>query len=266
MRQVTHASRNRGKRTPGVDGIASLMPEERLRYAHQLRYLSRWTTDPIRRTYIPKSSHPNELRGLGTLRATLRDRAMQAVVKLALEPEWEAQFEPNSYGFRPGRSIHDAIEAIFNHIRLKPKMVLDADIEKCFDRIDRKALLATLRVHAPQPVMRLIRDWLDAGVLDHGQWLYPEAGTPQGGVISPLLANIALHGLETAVSTHTRKHPVVIVRYADDLVILCDDLDTLKAAQAIAAEWLATRGLQFKSSKTRTPALHRRCKCHAHPG
>ncbi len=176
VRQVTQD--NRGRRTPGVDGIASLMPEERLRYAHQLRYLSCWTIDPIRRTYIPKSSNLNELRGLGS--PTLRDRAMQAVVKLALEPEWEAQFAPNSYGFRPGRSIHDAIEAVFNHIRLKPKFVLDADIEKCFDRIDRKALLAKL--HAPQPVMRLIRDWLDAGVLDDGQWLYPEAGTPQGGI------------------------------------------------------------------------------------
>ena len=149
-------------------------------------------------------------------------------------------FEPNSYGFRPGRSIQDAIEAIFNHLRLKLKYVLDADIEKCFDRIDRSALLAKL--HVPRLVRRLIQGWLDAGVLDDGEWLYPEAGTPQGGVISPWLANIALPGLEIAVSTHTRQHPVVVIRYADDLVILCDDVDTLKAAQGIAAEWRATMG------------------------
>ncbi len=245
VRQVTQD--NRGKRTPGVDGIASLTPNERLAYARYLRHLSRWRIDPIRRVYIPKPNNPNEKRGLGI--PTMRDRACQALVKQALEPEWEAVFEPNAYGFRPGRSIHDAIEAIFNHIRLKPKYVLDADIEKCFDRIDRSALLAKL--HAPRHVMRLIRAWLEAGVLDNGEWLYPEAGTPQGGVISPLLANIALHGLETAVSPHTRKHPVVVIRYADDLVILCDDVDTLKAAQTIAAEWLARMGLQFKTSKTR---------------
>jgi RNA-directed DNA polymerase len=153
-RQVTQD--NRGKRTPGVDGVASLTPEERLTYAHQLRYLSRWTVDLIRRTYIPKPNNPSEKRGLGI--PTLRDRAMQALVKLALEPEWEAVFEPNSYGFRPGRSTHDAIEAIFNFIRLQPKYVLDADIEKCFDRISQGGLLAKL--HAPRPVMRLIRDWL----------------------------------------------------------------------------------------------------------
>jgi RNA-directed DNA polymerase len=114
-RQVTQD--NRGKRTPGVDGVASRTPEERLRLAHQLHYLSRWTVDPIRRTYIPKPNNPTEKRGLGI--PTMRDRAMQALVKLALEPEWEAVFEPNSYGFRPGRSTHDAIEAIFNFIRLQ---------------------------------------------------------------------------------------------------------------------------------------------------
>jgi hypothetical protein len=103
--------------------------------------------------------------------------------------------------------------------------------------------------------MRLICGWLEVGVMDNGHWLYPEAGTPQGGVISPLLANIALHGLETAVERlSTRKHPVVVVRYADDLVALSDDLDTLWQAQAIAAEWLAPRGLQFKANKTRTPS------------
>lgn len=244
VRQVTQD--NRGKRTPGVDGVASLTLQERLAYAGQLRYLTRWTVDPIRRTYIPKPHNPTEQRGLGI--PTLRDRAMQALVKLALEPEWEAQFEPNSYGFRPGRSAHDAIEALFNHIRLKPKYVLDADIEKCFDHISHDGLLAKL--HTPQPVMRLIRAWLKAGVLDNGQWLFPETGTPQGGVLSPLLANIALHGFETFVSRNGRKHRVVVIRYADDFVILCNDWTTLLEAKNRAEEWLSKMGLRLKAEKT----------------
>jgi RNA-directed DNA polymerase len=243
-RQVTQD--NRGKRTPGVDGVASLKPEERLTYARQLRYLSRWTVDPIRRTYIPKPNNPAEKRGLGI--PTMHDRAMQALVKLALEPEWEAVFEPNSYGFRPGRSTHDAIEAIFNFIRLQPKYVLDADIEKCFDRISHDGLLAKL--HASQPVMRLVHAWLKAGILEDGQTLFPEAGTPQGGVLSPLLANIALHGFETFVSRNTRQHRVVVIRYADDFVILCDDLDVLLEAKTRAEEWLSQIGLRLKAEKT----------------
>jgi len=126
-------------------------------------------------------------------------------------------------------------------------------------------LLATLRVHVPQPVMRLIRDWLKAGILQDGKVLFPEAGTPQGGVLSPLLANIALHGFETFVSRDRRKHRVVVIRYADDFVILCDDLDVLLEAKTRAEEWLAQMGLQLKAEKTHTPALHRRCKCHASP-
>jgi RNA-directed DNA polymerase len=243
-RQVTQD--NRGKRTPGVDGVASRTPEERLTYARQLRYRTGWTADPIRRTYIPKPNNPTEKRGLGI--PTMHDRAMPALVKLALEPEWEAVFEPNSYGFRPGRSTHDAIEAIFNFIRLQPKYVLDADIEKCFDRISHDGLLAKL--HAPQPVMRLIRAWLKAGILEGGQTLFPEAGTPQGGGLSPLLANIALHGFEMFVSRKGRKHRVVVIRYADDFVILCDDLDVLLEAKTRAEEWLAEMGLQLKAAKT----------------
>jgi len=243
VRQVTQD--NRGKHTPGVDGVASLTPRQRVRLAKTLRRLSRWTTDRIRRVYIPKPGKA-EKRPLGI--PTMRDRACQALVKQALEPEWEAQFEPNSYGFRPGRSAHDAIEAIFNFIRLKPKYALDADIEKCFDRISHDALLKKL--NAIGPLARLVRDWLKAGILDEGELLFPEAGTPQGGVISPLLANVALHGFETAITAVSRRYRIAVIRYADDFVILCEDLATLLEAQACAEAWLAEVGLRLSSAKT----------------
>ncbi|MBP6806463.1 MAG: reverse transcriptase N-terminal domain-containing protein, partial [Chloroflexi bacterium] len=190
VRRVTQD--NRGKNTAGVDGIKSLTPPERLRLAQTLR-LSQ-TACPVRRVWIPKPGKV-EKRPLGI--PTIANRAEQALAKLALEPEWEARFEPNSYGFRPGRSAHDAIEAIFKNICLQAKYVLDADIAACFDKISHSAVLAKLQTY---PAMqRAVRAWLRAGVLD-GETLFPTTeGSPQGGIISPLIANIALHGLETAV-------------------------------------------------------------------
>ncbi len=244
VRQVTQD--NRGKRTAGVDGLASYRPAERLNLVESLKDLSQ-PASGIRRVYIPKPNGGQ--RGLGI--PTMRDRAVQAVVKLALEPEWEAQFEPNSYGFRPGRSAHDAIEAIFNHIRLKPKYVLDADIEKCFDKIDHERLLAKL--NTIPVIAKLIRAWLKANILDEGVWHEPQAGVPQGGVISPLLMNVALHGLETVLAqTLPKSRRGAIIRYADDFVILHADLPTLQQLKATAKKWLAGIGLNMKPSKTRT--------------
>ncbi len=236
-----------------MDGVARLTPSQRLRMVDELRQLRR-PADPIRRVYIPKPDHPAERRPLGI--PTLHDRARQALVKLALEPEWEAQFEPNSYGFRPGRSTHDAVEAIFNYTRLKPKYVLDADIEQCFDRIDHTALLAKLG--AIPAITRLVRGWLKAGLLEGGVIFPSEAGTPQGGVLSPLLANIALHGLETTlVNALPRKRQPGVVRFADDVVILHDDLEVLLDLKARTEAWLLGMGLNLKASKTRiTHTLH----------
>jgi len=236
---------NRGKRTAGVDGVKNLTPRQRVQLAHALAHLSTWPIAPIRRVYIPKAG-TTEKRGLGI--PVLADRACQALVKFALEPEWEAQFERNSYGFRPGRSPHDAIEAIFNAICQKPKYVLDADIEKCFDRIHHDALLEKLRTIPP--IERLIRGWLKAGILDGGRMLFPQAGTPQGGVISPLLANIALHGLERAMEEVSGRYCITGIRYADDLVVVCEDLETIQAVKAQAEKWLARMGLRLKESKT----------------
>jgi RNA-directed DNA polymerase len=254
VRRVTQD--NQGKRTAGVDGVASLEPEERLQLVDQLRLDAR--PQPVRRVWIPKPGS-DEMRPLGI--PTMHDRALQSLVKLALEPEWEAKFEPNSYGFRPGRSCHDAIEAIFICIKGRAKYVLDADIAKCFDRINHESLLNKLDTF---PLMRrVIKAWLEAGVLD-GETLFPtEQGTPQGGVISPLLANIALHGLEREIESHfteykslgtgkgsTRWRPTVI-RYADDFVVLHQDQQVVEQCKAIAQEWLKGMGLELKPSKTR---------------
>src|SRR4028118_354116 len=132
VRRVTQD--NQGKKTAGVDGVKSLTPKQRLDLVNKLRLGTKAT--PTRRVWIPKPG-TEEKRPLGI--PTMKDRALQALTKLALEPEWEARFEPNSYGFRPGRTCHDAIAAIFDAIRYKAKYVLDADIAKCFDRVRRES-------------------------------------------------------------------------------------------------------------------------------
>ena len=192
VRQVTQ--QNQGKKTAGVDGVLALTPKERQELVSQLKVTKKAKAKPTRRVWIPKPGK-DEKRPLGI--PTIHDRALQGVVKITLEPEWEAYMEANSYGFRPGRGCHDAIEAIFISINKKPKWVLDADIAKCFDKIDHSTLLNKL--NNTSPIRRQIRAWLKAGVMDQGTWQETDTGTPQGGVISPLLANIALHGLENKV-------------------------------------------------------------------
>ncbi len=250
VRRVTQE--NQGKKTAGVDGVKALTPPQRLALATTLSLQQ--PVSPTRRVWIPKPG-TDEQRPLGI--PTLNNRAAQALVKLALEPQWEAHFEPNSYGFRPGRACHDAIEAIFQGICRQPKYVLDADIAKCFERINHQALLAKL---ATFPTLRrLIRQWLRAGVLD-GQDLFPtDTGVPQGGVLSPLLANIALHGLETTIKAAfplqrcngETRYPPNIVRYADDFVALHADLAVIEQIQTLVSAWLYDMGLELKPSKTR---------------
>ncbi len=248
VRRVTQD--NQGKKTAGVDGIKSVPPKQRLVMAHKIhpKYWKYRKVRPVRRVYIPKPGK-TEKRPLGI--PTMYDRARQALAKSALEPEWEARFEPNSYGFRPGRSCHDAIEAIFKSIKQKAKYVLDADIKGCFDNIKHSALLQKLGTY---PAMKqAVEAWLRAGALTDGAYTPTEAGTPQGGVISPLLANIALHGMEEAVQqAYTRKEGIPqFVRYADDFVVLHPSEEGVMKARVILEGWLKDMGLELKPSKTR---------------
>jgi len=240
VRRVTQD--NRGKNTAGIDGVKSLLPNQRLHMAKTLS-LSQ-TAKPVRRVWIPKPGK-TEKRPLGI--PTMRNRAEQALAKIALEPEWEARFEPNSYGFRSGRSAHDAIEAIFKSVCHQSKFVLDADIRKCFDRINHQALLSKLQTFAT--LRRAIRAWLKAGVIEDDQLFPTTEGSPQGGVISPLIANIALHGLELWI---TSKHPKAkVVRYADDMVVLHPDEQVIKQIQQLISEWLKDMSLELNLDKTR---------------
>jgi RNA-directed DNA polymerase len=253
VRRVTQD--NRGKKTAGIDGVKAVGPLVRLRYVERLRQPTTIKARPVRRVLIPKVGKPNEFRPLGI--PVLLDRAHQALVTLALEPQWESRFEAHSYGFRPGRSCHDALAAIYLGIRQQPKYVLDADIRGCFDHIAFAPLLAKLDTF---PRLRqTIKAWLTAGVLYDGVLSATTTGVPQGGTISPLLCNIALHGMEQVAATAlpAKRGRPRLIRYADDLVVLHPDVDGVEAAQHALSTWLAQMGLEFKPSKTRiTHTLH----------
>ena len=247
---------NQGRKTAGVDGKKALHPNQRLKLVNELR-LKGYRAKALLRVWIPKPRR-NEKRPLGI--PTMKDRAMQALVKSALEPYWEAQFEGTSYGFRPGRSAHDAIERIHTAITKKAKYVLDADIAKCFDKINHDHLLS--KVDCPHNTKRIIKQWLKCGVLDKGIFEETKSGTPQGGVISPLLANIALHGMIEYIINHfprtKRKedgsrnfdYRPKIIRYADDFVVLHEDYDVILQCKNLSAQWLRKVGLELKPEKT----------------
>ena len=195
-----------------------------------------------------------------------RDRALQALRASALEPEWEARFEPRSYGFRPGRGCHDAIEAIYQagkgRRREPPQWALDADLAAAFDRIDHGHLLGQLGTF---PARELIAGWLKAGVVENGRFAPTGEGTPQGGVISPALLNVALHGIEHVAGVRYQRigsdaasaaaGSPVLIRYADDLVALCHTRHEAQQVKARLASWLAPRGLAFNEDKTRIVTL-----------
>jgi len=254
VRRVTEV--NAGRATAGVDGRTVVFDEHKIELVNWMQHrAASWRAQPVKRVFIPKSSGGK--RGLGI--PVIVDRALQARVLNALEPEWEARFEPKSYGFRPGRGCQDAIGAIYLVVNGKNphrQWALDADLAAAFDRIDHDRLLAAL---GSFPAREQIRAWLKAGVIDKDGFTATEEGTPQGGVVSPLLLNVALHGMEEAAGvrysklgtkTVLSKDSPALIRYADDLVALCHTREQAEQVKARLSAWLTPRGLAFNEDKT----------------
>ena len=256
VRRVTE--RNAGRLTAGVDGEVVVTPEAKLALADRIAHgRDRTAVLPVRRVYIPKPG--GKQRPLGI--PAILDRAHQARIVAALEPEWEAAFEPRSYGFRPGRGCHDAIQSIYQVIKGKAPArlwVLDADLAGAFDRISHDHILNQI---GGFPEKGMIAAWLRSGVVESGRLHRTEEGTPQGGVVSPELLNIALHGMEKAAgvrylsSGSIRVDSPALVRYADDFVVLCHTRQDTMRIKARLATWLAPRGLAFNEDKTRVVTL-----------
>ena len=238
IRQVTQL--NAGKKTAGIDGKASLNHEERFVLNEELgARSSNWKHQKLREIPIPKKDGTTRLLKV----PTIGDRAWQCLVKFALEPAHEATFHARSYGFRTGKSAHNAQKHLFDNLHSRvngiEKRVIELDIEKCFDRIAHKTIME--RLIAPSGIKLGIYRCLKAGVNPE----FPEQGTPQGGVVSPLLANIALNGIEEIHQS---------VRYADDMVIILKPKDDAVAILEQISQFLAERGMKISDHKTKLTA------------
>ena len=251
MLAVKRVTENRGKSTPGVDGKVWSTPAAKFKGMLSLRHHG-YRPMPLRRVYIPKSNGQKRPLGIPCMSC----RAMQALWKLALEPVAECSADPNSYGFRPERSTADAIEQCFVTLakRVSPQWILEGDIRGCFDNISHEWLAK----HIPMD-KAILRQWLEAGYVDEGTLFDSTAGTPQGGVISPVLANMTLDGLEAAVYASVgstkfsrTKTQLNVIRYADDFVVTGISKEVLEAKVLPAIQaFMAERGLELSPEKTR---------------
>ncbi len=248
---VRRVTENSGRKTPGIDGKTWSTPTEKWNAINNLRR-NGYKPSPLKRIYIPKSN--GKLCPLGI--PTMKDRAMQALYLLALEPVAETTADRNSYGFRPHRSCADAIEQVFNNLNRKTSAtwVLEGDIKGCFDNISHKWLLE----HIPMD-KRILRSWLNAGFMEKGRLFTTDAGTPQGAPCSPVLANMCLDGLETILTNRfgrkgtakASKSKVNYVRYADDFIVTGISREILESeVKPLITAFMQERGLLLSEEKT----------------
>jgi RNA-directed DNA polymerase len=248
------SQQNRGKRRTGVDGIASLTAAQSIDLVNELEIDGK--ADSIRKVYIHNPDGQERTLGI----PTMKDRAKQFLLMMALEPEWEARFETNSYGFRPGRSCQDARTAIYQSLKQKAKYVYQADIEECFPSMAHQTLLE--KVNTIPRFRKQIRAWLKAGITFEKVPVPNWQETPQEAPISSLLTNIALHGLENYVAeclaTWSKKGKLpkgsiasngLTVRYANDFVILYPHIEVLKRLSMEVEKWLISQGLKISQEK-----------------
>lgn len=254
IRKVTQM--NSGSETSGLDNITYSTPEDRLKLYIEINSLNfkDYNPTPVKRIYVPKPDGRQRPIGI----PTIKDRVIQQIIKNALEPEWEAKFEPSSYGFRPSRSVNDACNRLFVMFNSpnSREWIVDADITGCFDNINHDYLMDKIKDF---PYKHIILKWLQSGIAYQGIFFETDSfGTPQGSIISPLLANIALHGMEKelgVVLVNKEKHYVktgsrTFVRYADDFVVVCYTLEDAQLVSKNLVEILAKRGLTLSQSKT----------------